>query len=296
MRIALWLAFLMLHTVGVAWAQMDPCANYRSVLAYSRTADSSPVNLVLTEAKTGAEIELRVALNYTAIQGNLTDGAQCKIALELMWPQMTAGGLTDEQGRRVKDRMIGDMPAWRALTIDVGIEHKAWARWMIPGGYCRTRMKRTELTDRPFGLRAFDDGIAWPRHRQRDGSYRSVQELLPYPLNAANQFFFIDGDGDEMVRISCSKGAPRCQMHDHIGTLQTTILFNADDLANWRNYRDAVRQFLTAHSVRAKAGTLLETGRHIDPAAEYMACMQSMTDVIGADTLRGMGLGKGLGR
>jgi hypothetical protein len=207
-----------------AQPQTDPCHDYGRALAYARSADPEPVHLTLEAERTGAAIELRIPRNYTAIWGNQTSGLQCRIALELMWPELTPGGIVPDSQKRVRDRMMGDTQVWRALTLDIEVERKAWAAWMTPTAYCAARRRRAELPERPFGLRAFDDGRAWPRHRQRDGSYRSVRELLPYPLDRANGFYFVDGDAQDMISISCSKGAPRCQLHDHVGELRTITL------------------------------------------------------------------------
>src|SRR5215217_1280167 len=211
-----------LLATGCALAD-DPCADYRRVLSYSRTADPTPVTLVLDEEKTGAEIELRLPRSFTAIRGNLSDGRQCKISLELMWPALAPGGAVPDDRRRVRDRLIGDFPAWRALTIDVSIERKPALPWAIPGGYCSARERLTEMADRPFALRAFDDQVRWPRHRQLDGSYRPIQELLGYPLNSANVFYAVDeAKTEDMVRIHCSKGAPRCSLEGQFHGLGTT--------------------------------------------------------------------------
>jgi hypothetical protein len=285
------LVILAMTPLVPAWADDGPCASYAYALAYSRTRDASLATLTLTEPKTGAEIEMRLPRNFTANRGNLTDGEQCQIAVELTWPGMTAGGLLEERDRLVRDRVMGDVLVWRNLTIDAQVNRSPWARWFTPSAYCRLRMKRPELGDRPFGLRAFDDGTPWPRHRQSDGSYRGMRELLPYPLNSANKFYFIDDDGEQMIRISCSKGAPRCQLHDHFAGFQTTTFLNADDISNWRLYRDGVRRFLNEHTVRRKPATLeVDPGRFGNPDPAFVACMWDMQASIGADMLRRMGL------
>jgi hypothetical protein len=276
---------------GSLLAEQDPCANYRRDLAYSRTSAASIATLTLHEPKTGAEIEMKLSRNFTAIYGNLTDGPQCRLAFELMWPQLTAGGLTQDDHKRVQDRTIGDAPAMRALTIDVNVERSPWAHWFVPSAYCNDRRRGTEIADRPFGLHALDDGRAWPQRRQQDGSYRSLQELLPYPLNTANRFYLIAEDANEMIRISCSKGAPRCQLHDHFAGFQTTTFFNADDIENWKTYRDTVRRFLATHTVRvAPPHSPVETGLHASGQTPFGACMRELKSVVGADTLRRMGL------
>ena len=89
-------AALLVLLPGTVRANEDPCANYDRALAYSRTADAALATLTLYEPKTGAEIEMKLPRNFTGVQGNLTDGSQCKLAFELMWPQMTAGGLVQD--------------------------------------------------------------------------------------------------------------------------------------------------------------------------------------------------------
>ena len=277
-------------STAVVSAQDDPCANYHAAMAYSRTKDATPVTLVLTEPRTGAEIEMRLPRNFTGNRGNLTDGAQCQIAFELMWPQMTAGGLVDENDKRIPDRMIGDVPALRLLTIDIFVVGEPWVPRMLASQYCQQRIQLGELSDRPFGLRAMNDRAAWPQHRQSDGRYRSMQELLPYPHNSANVFFFIDDDPEQMIRIHCSNGAPRCRLQGHFRGFQTTTFINGDDLANWRTYRDEVRKFLAAHTVRVvPPGRAADHGLHGAPSAALSACMWSMEKSVGADTLRAMG-------
>jgi hypothetical protein len=288
------LAVALFSVTTCAQAADDPCANYHTALAYSRTADATPVTLSMIADKTGAEIEFRVPKNYTGNHGNLTSGRQCMIALEMSWPQMSAGGLLSDNERRVRDRMIGDVPAWRTLTIDVSIDHAPWEPWMTAAGYCGDRQRRAERDERPFGLRAFDDGIRWPSHRQADGSYRTMQELVSAPLREANRFYYVDDpDTEQMVDIHCSKGAPRCRLHGHFQGFRTTTFFNAEDLENWRNYRDAVRDFLNKHLVRSKpAQAMLDPGRHINPPSELVACMKDMQTKgsIDAATLERMGL------
>lgn len=280
-----------LWTAGPSLADQDPCSDYHRALAYSRTSDAAIATLMLREPKTGAEIELRLPRNFTSVYGNLSDGPQCKLAFELIWPQMTAGGLAQDNQKRVRDRMTGDVPAWRSLIIDVAVKRSPWAHWFVPSAYCHQRRSGTELTDRPYGLRAFDDGRAWPRHRQSDGSYRNIKELLPYPLNAANEFYLLAEDANEMIRISCSKGAPRCRLHDHFASFQTTTFFNAVEIANWKTYRDTVRQFLAAHTMRVTQPTTpVETGVHSSGQTPFGACMRELEPLVGSDTLRRMGL------
>src|SRR4051812_22173134 len=81
---------LVLGTTGSSLADEDPCANYRRVLAYARTPDPAIATLTLLEPKTGAEIEMKLPRNFIGIYGNLSDGPQCRLSFELMWPQMTA--------------------------------------------------------------------------------------------------------------------------------------------------------------------------------------------------------------
>jgi hypothetical protein len=282
---------LVLGTTGSLLADQDPCANYYRALAYSRTSDAAIATLTLREPKTGAEIEMKLPRNFTSVYGNLSDGPQCKLAFELMWPQMTAGGLVQDHQKRVRDRMMGDAPAWRSLKIDVSVERSPWAHWFVPSAYCHQRRSGTELADRPYGLRAFDDGRAWSRYRQSDGSYRNVKELLPYPLNAANEFYLLAEDPNEMIRISCSKGAPRCRLHDHFAGFQTTTFFSAEEIANWKTYRDTVRQFLAAHTVRVvPPKTPVETGSHSSGQTPFGLCMRELEPIVGANTLRRMGL------
>jgi len=232
--------------------------------------------------------------SFTAIRGNLSDGRQCKISLELMWPELAPGGAVPDGRRRVRDRLLGDFPAWRALTIDVSIERKPALPWAVPGVYCRARERLTEMADRPFGLRAFDDRIRWPSHRQLDGSYRSMQELVGYPLNSANVFYAIDeAKVEDMVRIRCSKGAPRCGLESQFRDFRTTTLFNGEDLENWRRYRDAVRDFLEQHLIRSvPAQQFPEPGLSINPSPTRVACMrdQAVQGRVNAETLRRMGL------
>jgi hypothetical protein len=281
-----------LAATTAAWADGDPCSNYRQALSYSRTKDATPVTLTLSEPKTGAEVEMRLPQNFTAVTGNLTEGAQCKLAFELLWPQMTAGGLLDDSGRRVKDRVIGDMPAWRSLTIDIGMMREAWAPWMVPARYCNERSRLGELTAMPFGLRALDDRIRWPKHRQADGSYRDMKELLSYPRNSADVFYYIHDDPDEMIRIYCPKGAPRCELQDHFRGFRTTTAFEGDDLVNWKVYRDAVRHFLATYTVRVTPPRVpADHGVHTNPSGALSACMWEMDKSIGAETLRRMGFG-----
>ena len=172
---------LVLWTTGSLRADQDPCANYGRALAYSRTSDASIATLALREPKTGAEIEIKLPRNFTAVYGNLTDGPQCKLAFELMWPQMTAGGLAEDDQKRVRDRMMGDVRVWRSLTIDVDVERSPWAHWFVPSAYCHQRRRGTELTDRPYGLRAFDDGLPWPLRRQSDGMLSQFKRATPVP-------------------------------------------------------------------------------------------------------------------
>jgi len=71
----------------------------------------------------------------------------------------------------------------------------------------------------------------------------------------------------------------------------TTTFFNAEDIANWKTYRDTVRRFLAAHTVRlTPPETLVETGFHTDRKAPFGACMRELGAIVGADTLRQMGL------
>ena len=178
MRIAFSIAMGIAASTGCALAANDPCADYRRVLSYSRTADPTPVTLILDEEKTKAEIELRLPRSYTAIWGNLSDGRQCKISLELMWPDLAAGGSVPENRKRVRDRLIGDYPAWRALTIDVSIERSPalpWGtRWVLQraGALGRNRRPTVRVTrirrsvrlapPSPKGWRLpFDARIGW---------------------------------------------------------------------------------------------------------------------------------------
>lgn len=283
--------FILSTTRPLFAAQDDPCANYGRALAYSRTADASIATLVLLEPKTGAEIEIELPRNFVGIYGNLTDGPQCQLAFELMWPQMTAGGLAQDDQKRVRDRMMGDAPAWRTLTIDVIVKREPWANWFVPSEYCYRRRNSRELTDRPYELRALDDGFPWGSHRQSDGSYRTMKELLPYPLNEANHFYLLAENTSEMISISCSKGAPRCELHDNFAGFGTITFFNADDIANWRTYRDTVRQFLAAHTVRrTPPKTPVETGVHSDRNAPFGVCMRELGPIVGPDTLQQMGV------
>lgn len=285
-------ALLMLWTTRPLLAdQEDPCANYGRVLAYSRTSDAATATLILHEPKTGAEIQMKVPRNFVAIYGNLTDGPQCQLAFELMWPQMTAGGLEKEDQKRTRDRMMGDFPVVRSLTIDVVVQRKPSAHWFVPNEYCFRRGNSRELKDRPYELRALDDGFGWGSHRQSDGSYRNMKELLPYPLNEANHFYFLSEDTSQMISIWCSKGAPRCQLQDNFAGFLTTTFFNAEDLADWKRYRDAVRQFLTAQTVRLTPPKApIETGFHSDRKAPFAVCMRELGAIVGADTLREMGV------
>jgi hypothetical protein len=294
MRVALLvLAGLLLSSAGVLAAD-DPCADYRRVLSYSRTADPTPVTLILSDEKTKAEIELRLPRSYTAIRGNLEDGRQCQISLELTWPDLVPGGIVPDDRKRARDRVIGDFPTWRALTIDARIERAPALPWAVPGGYCDARERLAELEGRPFGLRAFDDQFPWPSHRQLDGSYRSMRELVRYPHNVANLFYAIDEPtGENMVRIHCSKGAPRCQLGSQFHGLRTTTFFNGEDLENWRLYRDAVRTFLERHLIRGiPPREMPEPGLHINPSPTRVACMrdQAAHGRLDTEILRRMGL------
>jgi hypothetical protein len=260
-------------------------------LAYSRTADAEIATLILREPKTGAEIEIKVPRNFVGIYGNLTDGSQCKLAFELMWPQMTAGGLAKDDQKWARDRMMGDVQVPRSLTIDVEVERKPWAHWSFPSDYCYRRRKSRELEDHPYELRALDDSRPWPAHRQSNGSYRNMKELLPYPLNEANHFYFLVEEQNQMVSIFCSKGARRCQLHDNFRGFLTTTFFNAEDIANWKTYRDAARKFLASHTVRfTQPETPVETGFHSDRNTPFGVCMRELGTIVGADTLRQMGL------
>jgi len=284
-------AFLILWTTRPLVAQDDPYANYGRALAYSQTADAEIATLILREPKTGAEIEIKVPRNFVAIYGNLTDGPQCKLAFELMWPQMTAGGLAKDVQKWVRDRMMGDVQVSRSLTIDVMVEREPWAHWFFPSEYCYRRGKSRELGDHPYELRALDDGHPWPARRQSNGSYRNMKELLPYPLNEANHFYFLGEETSQMVSISCSKGALRCQLHDNFRGFLTTTFFNAEDIANWKTYRDTVRKFLGAHTVRfTPPETPVETGFHSGRKAPFGVCMRELGTIVGADTLRQMGV------
>jgi hypothetical protein len=224
----------------------------------------------------------------------LSDGRQCKISLELMWPDLAPGGAVPDERRRVRDRLMGDLPAWRALTIDVSIERKLALPWAMPAGYCSDRERLTEMADRPFDLRAFDDQTRWPSHRQSDGSYRPMQELVGYPLNAANVFYAIDqAKAEDMVRIRCAKGAPRCGLESQFHDFRTTTHFNGEDLANWRRYRDAVRDFLERHLIRSvPAREFPEPGLSINPSPTRVGCMrdQAARGRVTGETLRRMGL------
>jgi hypothetical protein len=284
--------FLVLWTAQPLLAdQDDPCANYSRVLAYSRTSDAAMATLILHEPKTGAEIEMKVPRNFVGIYGNLTDGPQCQLAFELMWPQMTAGGLANNDQKWARDRMMGDAPVSRPLTIDVMVERQAWAHWFFPSEYCHQRVNSRELGDRPYELRALDDGFPWASRRQSDGSYRNMKELVPYPLNEANHFYFLSEDRSEMVSISCYKGVLRCEMRGGFAGFLTTTFFNAEDIANWRTYRDTVRQFLAAHTVRLiPPKTPVATGFHTDRKAPFGVCMRELGTFVGADTLRQMGV------
>jgi hypothetical protein len=291
--LAILLSFLSeLADITAAWADGDPCGNYHQALAYSRTKDATPATLTLSEPKTGAIVEMRLPRNFTAVAGNLTEGEQCMLAFELLWPQMTAGGLVEDSGRRVQDRLIGDMPAWRSLTIDIRIMREAWAPWMVPAAYCEERSRLGEPAARPFGLRALDDRIKWPKHRQSDGSYRDMQELISYPRNSADVFYYIHDDPNEMVRIYCTKGVPSCELQDHFQGFRTTTLFDGDDLVNWRVYRDAVRHFLASYTVRVRPpGAPVDHGVHANASGALSACMWEMEKSIGATTLHNMGFG-----
>ena len=285
-RIATLLAALALLALGIAPAASDPCYNYARDLMYAPGRDTEVVTLILDEEKTRAEIELRIPRNFTASLGNHTSGRQCAISLELMWPSMAPAGLVPESQKRIRDRAIGDFAGWRSLTVQVNIRRSPTASWLVPAHYCTRRARFAELPDKPFKLRALDDGRKWPRHIQRDYAYRNMQELTSYPLNAANMFYFVDGDTEQMVRISCTKGAPRCQLHDSINGLETIIFLEADDLANWRTYRDEIRNFLAAHVVRhVPPASAPDPGKRPPAVAE---CMREMEAIAGPKTqLRG---------
>ena len=117
-----------------------------------------------------------------------------------------------------------------------------------------------------------------------------MKELLPYPLNEANLFYFLSENSSETVSIFCSKGAPRCELHGNFAGFRTTTVFNAEDIANWRTYRDAVRQFLAEHTVRLiPPNTPLETGFHTDRKAPFGVCMRELGTIVRVNTLREMG-------
>src|SRR3979411_2399163 len=107
-RLAALLTTILLLAARMACAEVSPCENYWRALAYARTADPATVTLTLDEEQTKAEIELKIARNYTAIFGNQTSGRQCLIQLELMWPSLMPGGPVPELQKRIRDRMVGD--------------------------------------------------------------------------------------------------------------------------------------------------------------------------------------------
>jgi hypothetical protein len=72
-----------------------------------------------------------------------------------------------------------------------------------------------------------------------------------------------------------------------------SLLINSDDLENWRNYRDVVRQFLAAHTVRnVPAQQPADPGLHINPDPDFVSCMHEMAASVGAEAMRRMGLAK----
>jgi len=121
-----------------------------------------------------------------------------------------------------------------------------------------------------------------------------MHELAGYPLNIANRYYAVEEPAVEgMVRIHCSKGAPRCRLESHFHGFRTTTLFNAEELENWRQYRDVVRVFLERHLVRnVPPQELPEPGLSINPSPTRAACMrdQAAQGRVGPEILRRMGL------
>lgn len=279
---------------GYAWTTRDPCWNYRGVLQYARSSDSTVVSLKLVDKITEAAIELAVPRAFVRTLGNMSSGSQCAIHLQMFWPSMTSSGHVDEREARILAGKVGDRQLWKSLTIDVWISRDRRIESAVPAGYCYRRARRVELADRPFGLRGFDDGTLWPGYRDKDGTVRSGREYATYPLNKANEFFYIDRNIDDMIWIRCGQGAARCNLHDRFNGFATKTFFNADDLENWRNYRDTVRSWLKQHLVGVwPAEKAIESGLHVNPPSAYVACMREMEEIAGPRTQHRMSISGG---
>jgi hypothetical protein len=276
----LWLTL----TACGATASDDPCENYVSALAYTRSSDLEPVELTIIDERTSAKLTIKVPKTFVANSGNLTSGRQCQIALEVFWPDLSPAGPSDFKARHVRDRLIGNMLMPRPLTILVQIERREMAKWYATSGYCGERMKWKELEPRPFGLRALDDGSHWPKHIQADGTYRNMKDFASFPLDEADVFYFVDGAVSDMVRISCSRGAPRCQMETALGGFSSVIFFNQEDLPIWRELRSKVTELVDGYTI-SKLGS--EDGPHANsfynPDPRRIDCMREMLKISGKE-------------
>src|SRR5687767_5432345 len=161
---ALSVSLCLIAAASAAYGSDDPCKNYGSALAYTRSSDPEPVELTLIDDRTLATLAIRIPKTFIANAGSLNSGTQCRIWIEMFWPSLSPAGPTDFNERRVRDRPIGDLIGWRPLTIGVRIEPRALHSWFATSRYCGDRMRLKELEERPFGLRALDEG-RWPSHR-----------------------------------------------------------------------------------------------------------------------------------
>ena len=117
---------------------------------------------------------------------------------------------------------------------------------------------------------------------------------MGYPLGIANLFYAVDEPtAENMVRIHCSKGAPRCRIESHFHGFRTTTWFNGEDLEDWRQYRDVVRDFLERRLIRnVPPQEVPEPGLSINPSPTRVACMrdQAAQGRVDPEILRRMGL------
>src|SRR6476646_9442930 len=118
--------------------------------------------------------------------------------------------------------------------------------------------------------------------------------MVGYPLGIANLFYAVDEPAvEDVVRIRCSKGAPRCRLESHFHGFRTTTWFNGEDLENWRQYRDVVRDVLERRLIPSvPPQEWPEPGLSINPSPTRVACMrdQAAQGHIDSETLRRMGL------
>jgi hypothetical protein len=145
-------------------------------------------------------------------------------------------------------------------------------------------MQWKELEQRPFGLRAFDNAERWPAHAQADGTYRNMQELASFPLNEADVFYFVDGSVGDMVRISCSRGAVRCEMNTALGGFDGTIFFNQQDLKDWNEIRSNVAHPIERYTIASNSSASGPRANYLfNPDPQRVACMREMLPISGTD-------------